>query len=55
MSTFLFLVVCMVVGALLWQLNNYPRVATAGSWIFGIALAAILWGMHPSVPGLVGR
>lgn len=52
MSTFLFLCIMMAAGVLLWN-TKWSKVATAGSWLFVIALAAILWGMHPSVPGLL--
>lgn len=52
MSTFLFLVIMMATGVLLWN-TKWPKVATAGSWLFVIALAAVLWGMHPSVPGVL--
>lgn len=53
MSTFLFLCILMAVGILLWNVDKYPKVAAAGSWLFWIALAACLWGMHPNVPGIV--
>lgn len=53
MSTFLFLVVLMAVGVLLWNVDKYPRVAKAGFCLFVIALAAVIGGYHPAVPGLV--
>ena len=54
MSSFIFLCILMAVGIVLWNMDRYPRISTAGSWLFGIALFAILCGFHPAVPG-IGR
>ena len=53
MSTFLFLVILMAAGVLLWNVDKYPRVAKAGFCLFVIALAAVIGGYHPNVPGIL--
>lgn len=53
MSTFLFLAVLMATGILLWNVEKYPKVAKFGFVMAVVALAAIVGGYHPSVPGLV--
>lgn len=53
MSTFLFLVILMAIGIVLWNVDKYPKVSKAGFCLFVIALAAVIGGYHPAVPGLV--
>ena len=53
MSTFLFLCILMAAGCLLWNVEKYPKLAKAGFCLFVIALAAIIGGYHPAVPGIV--
>lgn len=53
MSIFLFLCILMGVGVLLWNVEKYPKVSKAGFCLFVIAMAAIIGGYHPSVPGII--
>jgi uncharacterized membrane protein len=56
MSSFAFLLAVMIVGILLWWLVDaakYPKVSKAGFVMFVVGLAAICYGAHPYIPGML--
>jgi hypothetical protein len=53
MSSFVFLFILVLLGVIFWNIDKYPRVSKAGFVMFVVGLAAICYGAHPLIPGLL--